>query len=538
MPLDTFGQRLLLHYRRGLVVLMHLALFSVSICAAFLLRFEFSIPDEYFPSGYVWLFALLTMRMFGFATFGMFSGMWRYTGAKDLVALVKATTASSFLFLAFIWLGGFRGFPRSILFIDWMVTTVLVGGLRFGVRTLWSLATSVARDEQASPIKRLLIVGAGNAGEMLLRELQRVYSNLYVAVAFADDNPRKIGQSIHGIPVLGPLSRVPEIVKSRKVDEVVIAIPTANGRAMRRIIDECKPAGVLIRTMPGLDQVIDGKVTVNQLRTVAIEDLLGRDPVQLDQRTITEVLQGRVVMVTGAGGSIGSELCRQIARFKPSQLLLVERSENALFEIHRDLAARFPQLNTVPCVADITDRRRMEQLFARHKPSSVLHAAAHKHVPMMEMNPGEAVKNNVGGTRMLVDLAHAHQVERFVMISTDKAVNPTSVMGASKRLAEIYLQAMSQKSRTPLRRGALRQRARLGRQRVADLQRTDCRRRADHRHPPRDASLLHDHSRGEPAGAAGGHHGAGRRDLRARHGRAGEDRRPRARPHHPLWPQA
>jgi len=448
MPVDTLGQRLLLHYRRALQVFLHLVLWVVALVGAFLLRFEFSLPDEYLPKLGIWVSALVAVRFICFAGFGMFSGMWRYTGAKDLVALFKATAVSSGLFLAFLWLGGYRSFPRSIVFIDWMLTMVSIGGMRFGVRTLWQLAASVARDEKQADRKRLLIVGAGDAGEHLLRELQRVYSAKYTPVAFADDDARKIGQSIHGIPVLGPLARVPEIAKSKRVDEIIIAIPSATGRDMRRIIDLCKTAGTSIRTMPGIDQLLDGKITVNQLRQVDIEDLLGREPVTLDQRSIVDAVQGRVVMVTGAGGSIGSELCRQLCRFKPSQLMLVERSENALFEIHRELQARHPGTQLLACIADITDKRRMEQLFERHRPSMVLHAAAHKHVPMMELNPAEAIKNNVQGTRTLADVASAAGVERFVMISTDKAVNPTSVMGASKRLAEIYIQAMSARSRT------------------------------------------------------------------------------------------
>ncbi len=431
---QTLSERLLLTYRRLLVVAVHLGLWTVSIVCAFMLRFEFSIPDEYFPIGYAWWGGLLVVRGIAFASFGLFSGMWRYTGARDLVALVKAATLSTLVFMVYLWLGGYRGFPRSIVIIDWLMTMILVGGLRFGIRTMWQLARSVAREEKVDR-KRLLIVGAGNAGEMLLREMQKTYGQRYLPIAIADDDARKFGQTIHGIPVMGPLFAVPEIVKAKQIEEILLAIPTATGKDMRRIVDLCKPAGVPIRTIPGLDQVVDGNVTVNQIRQVDIEDLLGREAVTLDQRSLQELLSGRTVMVTGAGGSIGSELCRQIAKFKPSQLLLVEQAENALFDIHRELFAKFPVVALVPCIADICDSRRMEAVFDRYKPSVVLHAAAHKHVPMMEVNPGEAIKNNVGGTRKLADLSHAHDVDCFVMISTDKAVNPTSVMGASKRTA-------------------------------------------------------------------------------------------------------
>ncbi len=444
---QTLSERLMLHYRRLLVVGVHLILWALSFSLAFLLRFDFSVPDNYLAIAYKSLGVLLIARLVCFAGFGLFSGMWRYTGSRDLVALMKAATLSTALFAIYLWLSAQLNFPRSIVIIDWGVTMILVGGLRFGIRTFWQLARSVARQEGADR-KRLLIVGAGNAGEMLLREMQKTYSHRYLPVAIVDDDSRKIGQTIHGIPVLGPLMKVAEIVRLKQIEEILLAIPTATGKDMRRILELCKPAGVPIRTIPGIDQVVDGNITVNQIRQVDIEDLLGREPVALDQRALEELFMGRVVMVTGAGGSIGSELCRQIARFKPAQLLLVEQAENALFEVHRELIVRFPAVNFVPCIADICDRARMDAIFERNKPSVVLHAAAHKHVPMMEANPGEAIKNNVGGTRLLADLSHSHGVDRFVMISTDKAVNPTSVMGASKRIAEIYVQAMSQRSKT------------------------------------------------------------------------------------------
>jgi FlaA1/EpsC-like NDP-sugar epimerase len=320
-----------------------------------------------------------------------------------------------------------------------------VGGLRFGVRTLFQVAAGLATKGES---KRLLIVGAGDAGEMLLREMQKSYASRYNPVAFADDDERKFGQRLHGVPVMGPLSIVQKIVEQHQVQEIVIAIPTATGKEMRRILELCKPTGLPIRTIPGISQVIDGQVTLNQLRDVDIEDLLGRDPVTLDQRALSELLGGKTVLVTGAGGSIGSELCRQIARFKPQKLLLVERAEPALFEVHRELLEKIHDVTFVPAIADICDEKRMTQLFAEHRPQVVLHAAAHKHVPMMELNPGESVKNNVGGTKVVADLAHANGVDAFVMISTDKAVNPTSVMGATKRVAEIYVQALSQRSKT------------------------------------------------------------------------------------------
>lgn len=443
----TESSSLLLRYRRLVSVVVHLALFIVAQAGAFALRFEFSIPADYLPLATVWLAVSLGIHLAVFSVFGMFSGMWRYTGANDLIALAKSAALSTLVFAGFIVLGGFRSYPRSILVIEFLLTMMLVGGLRFGVRSLWQLASTVAQKREGKA-RRVLIVGAGDAGEMLAREMLKTHGGRFEPVGFADDNAAKRGARIHGVPVLGTIADVPELAKRHAVEEVVVAIPSATGRDMRSILEACKTSGISVRTMPGIDQLIEGRVTINQLRSVNIEDLLRREPVKLDMESISRLVEGRVVLVTGAGGSIGSELCRQVARFKPARIVLVERAENALFEIHRELLAKSPTVPVSPCMADICDEPRVRRVLMEHRPSVVLHAAAHKHVPMMEENPGEAVKNNVGGTRLLADLSSEYQVERFVMISTDKAVNPTSVMGATKRAAELYIQALSLKSRT------------------------------------------------------------------------------------------
>jgi len=389
---------------------------------------------------------VLAIRVFFFYRFGLFRSLWRYTGAKDLVGILWATTLSTAGLVLFLVLG-FSSFPRSIVVIDWLVAVTLIGGLRFAIRYAFRAQLTLAPPTETAK-HRVLLVGAGDAGEMLLREIHQRHGARYHAVGFLDDDHHKLGEHIHGVQVLGRIADLPRIAVDQRVDEVLIAIPSASGQQMRRIVEECKAADVRFKTIPGLDHLIDGRVTVNQLRNVAIDDLLGRDSVQLDMAAISDAMEGHVVMVTGAGGSIGSEICRQLCRFRPSALLLVERAENNLFHVHRELLAKHPGVPLVPCIADVGDRTRMTELFEAHRPTVLFHAAAHKHVPMMEWNPGEAVKNNVFGTRTLADLAHRFEVERFVMISTDKAVNPTSVMGASKRVAEIYVQALSQRSRT------------------------------------------------------------------------------------------
>jgi FlaA1/EpsC-like NDP-sugar epimerase len=434
-----------LSYRRPIIIGVYLLLWVLSFVGAFMLRFEFAVPASYLQSLWVWLPVLLVLRIAGYGYFGMFRGMWRYTSGHDLVSLAKAATASSALFVLFIAFSGYRNFPRSVLITDWIGNIVLIGGLRFMVRVLRELSARVPGEGER---RKVLIVGAGDAGEMLLREIKRSLAARYEPVGFVDDDPHKQDEHIHGVPVLGPLTRVGELVQRHEVKEVIIAIPSATGQQMRRIVELCGRSGAEIRTIPGVDSLIDGRVTLSQVRSVAIEDLLGREPVVLDNEAISGEVRGARVLVTGAGGSIGAELCRQVCRFKPARLVLVERAENNLFHIHRELTARFPDVAVVPVIADICDAARMEAVFEAHRPTQVFHAAAYKHVPMMEWNPNEAVKNNVFGTRTLADLADAHGVQRFVMISTDKAVNPTSVMGATKRVAEIYIQALSQRSKT------------------------------------------------------------------------------------------
>ncbi|WP_242335572.1 MULTISPECIES: polysaccharide biosynthesis protein [Anaeromyxobacter] len=419
-----------------------MALWTSALLIALNLRFDFRIPADQAIDLAVWLPVLLAARVASFHALGLFRGLWRYTGAPDLVALVQATTVGTLLFSVFLF-AGFEGFPRSVPAIEWLTAITLVGGLRFATRALRRRLHTAGQERR----QRVLVIGAGDAGETLLREIH-ARQERWDAVGVLDDSPHKRGAQIHGVRVVGTIEDLPTVAADFAVDEVLIAVPSATGAQMRRMVAACKAAGVRFRTIPGIGDLIDGRVTVSQLREVAIEDLLGRDPVQLDMAAISEVMAGRVVMVSGAGGSIGSELCRQVCRFGPERLVLVEHGENNLFQIHRELQERFPDLSLVACIADVGDEVRMHKVFAEHRPDVVLHAAAHKHVPMMEWNPGEAVKNNVFGTKTLADLSDQYGVDRFVMISTDKAVNPTSVMGVSKRVAEIYVQGLSQRSRT------------------------------------------------------------------------------------------
>jgi len=437
----------ILSYRRILVVVAHLAMWTSSFYASFLLRFEFGIPHAYLVQVPRWLVTLLVVRAAVHATTGLFHGLWRYSGSRDLIALIKAATISTAIFALVVTFVGPKGLPRAVIVMDWIGSIVVVGGVRFSIRALREIAVQVAKPPPEGR-RRLLIVGAGDAGEMLMREIVRTHAARYEVIGFVDDNTVKVGERIHNVPVLGPIVETPRLVSDNEIDEVIIAIPSASGKEMRQIVDLCSGTGAHIRTLPGMDKLIDGRVTVNQLQAVKIEDLLGREPVVLDNNAINAFVRSRVVLVTGAGGSIGSELCKQVARFGPRKIILVDQAENNLFHIHRALVREFPDVPVVPCVADICDTKRMETIFAAEKPHVVFHAAAHKHVPMMEENPGEAIKNNVFGTKKVADLSTLHGVEKFVMVSTDKAVNPTSIMGVSKRTAEIYVQALSQRSKT------------------------------------------------------------------------------------------
>lgn len=441
-------RELIVLYRRALVVALHALLWTVALVFAVLLRFEFEIPGPYVVILPTLLGISLAIRAIVHWRVGLFHGLWRYSGSRDLRLIILAATVSSLSYAAVWAFMQPHTFPRSIFVLDWAFSILIVGGMRFFIRTIREVTIQGALPNDGAPRRRLLVIGAGDAGEMLMREIVRIYGRRYEPLGFLDDNPSKHGEHIHGVRVIGPIARVAEIAESHKIDEIILAIPSLRGRELRRILEVCRPTGAQIRTLPGVDKLIDGRVTVTQLAEVNIEDLLGREPVVLDNEELAKFLHGRVALVTGAGGSIGSELCRQICKFGPKRLVLVEQAENNLFNVERALRAEFPDVNVVPCIADICDTRRLDSVFAAEKPQVVFHAAAHKHVPLMEANPGEAIKNNVFGTRKLADLADRHGVEKFVMVSTDKAVNPTSVMGVSKRVAEIYVQSLSQRSRT------------------------------------------------------------------------------------------
>ena len=333
---------------------------------------------------------------------------------------------------------------EGVCIADMFATVLLLAGLRMFIRLYYEASQTV----EVGRLKRFLIVGAGNAGEALLREIHRMPVVQYEVIGLIDDDPAKQGSHIHGIPVLGTVDKLPQICKEYNIDEIAIAMPSASHQQLRRVIQVCNGTKIRFRTVPSITDIASGKFSVSQIRDVDIKDLLGREAVQLELESIEAFAKDKVILVTGAGGSIGSEMCRQLSIFKPKLLLLVEQAENPLFYIERELRKSFPDVCMEPIICNITDKIHLDKIFDKYKPQIVIHAAAHKHVPLMELNPAQAIRNNIIGTKTVADAAEKYGVNNFVMISTDKAVNPTSIMGSSKRIAEMYIQDLSRTSKT------------------------------------------------------------------------------------------
>ncbi|MGH7458049.1 MAG: polysaccharide biosynthesis protein [Longimicrobiaceae bacterium] len=424
----------LLRYRQPIIFGIHLLLIPLGYYLAFALRFDFQVPQLYRNVFWLTVPFLVALRFGSLAVFGLHRGWWRHVGLDDLIDLVKAITLSSFLFLVTLFLLGRPGeLPRSVLLLDWAIAIFLFGGARFAVRGLREGRFSLRRRKQGIPT---LLIGAGDAAERLIRQMKRGGSRDMEPVAILDDDPATHGMKLHGVSVLGGTERLHEFATRTHAGLVVIAIPSANRADMQRIVDRCMTSGVEFKIVPSLRELIDGRVKVSQLRTVQIDDLLGRDPVDLNLDQIRADLQGRRVLVTGAAGSIGAELARQIAEFSPSRLILLEQAESPLYFCQLELKRAYPGLDLVPVVADVRNRLRLEKVFEHEDPEYVFHAAAYKHVPLMEENVTEAVENNVIGTLNAAECAVAIGVSKFVLVSTDKAVKPSSVMGATKRIAE------------------------------------------------------------------------------------------------------
>ncbi len=431
---------------------LDLAVISVALWLAYLFRFEFALTRAILDGVLVnwpWVAAL---QYAGLLAFGVPRMSWRYLNLRDAVRVLLAVLAPCLVVLAVrlshvIPVPANRVIPLSVIAMDLALVYLGLVGIRAS-RRLWAENQDRRSRDTEATLHRVLLIGAGQAGVIVARELIHRPDLGLLPVGFLDDDGVKSHTLIAGLPVLGTTSDLAAIARHKRVKRVLITIANASGAQIRKITELCRDAEIEAKIIPGISEIVGDRVNLSRVREVAIEDLLRREPVQLDEEVVSDSIRSQVVLVTGAGGSIGSELCRQICRFGPERLVLVERYENALFEIHRELLASFPQVVLDPRVGDVCDIERLSQIFEATRPQIVFHAAAHKHVPMMEWNPGEAVKNNIGGTRTIADLSDRTGVQRFVLISTDKAVNPTSIMGATKRVAEIYIQALSQRSST------------------------------------------------------------------------------------------
>jgi FlaA1/EpsC-like NDP-sugar epimerase len=432
--------------RRLVVFFLDILLIGVAFISAFLLRFDFKIPAEFSALFNHGLLVALIVKPVVFLLSGLYRSLWRYASLQDGVEIAKVVTASSVIFgFILMYLRHFAPYPRSIFILDWFLLFALLAASRL-VWRVYRETVIIPRTGKTG--QSTFIVGAGEAGSLLLKEIRRQQDSMFTVVGFVDDDPQKIGMKLHGVTVLGTTNQLAGLISSYSVQDVIIAIPTAAGKTMRDIIKSCEHCKVRFKTLPAINDIIEGRISISQIKDVDISDLLGRDSVSLDQGAINTYLAGKRVMVTGAAGSIGSEICRQVARFNPAKLVLLDSAETPLYQIEKELSETFPDLRLAPILADIRQDKRLDFVFETFMPEVIFHAAAYKHVPMIEYNPVEAVTNNVQGTRGLAEKASHFGVKNFVMISTDKAVNPTNIMGASKRAAELFVQALSRKSTT------------------------------------------------------------------------------------------
>ncbi|MEJ2685028.1 MAG: polysaccharide biosynthesis protein [Candidatus Sulfobium sp.] len=494
-------KKYILNYKQLFVALLFLFEAALANYCAFLLRFDSILPGADMNRFLLYLPVLLLFRLTFYFASGLHRGLWRYASISDMIKIVNSATLGSVLYLIFVhYIVGDMHFPRSVYVLDWLLFIIISGMTRLFIR--------VFREYMLfdPPRKKLLVIGAGDPGEMVVREMKNSHESAYEPVGFVDDDEQKKGLTIHGVPILGNIDALPEIIKKRGVDEILVAVSTDAQKVIRSVYEKCKPFNISIKKLPAINDLLDGNVSVAgklgqrlveagivtedqiqealalqkgeggrlgsklvklghiseerliqflnkqygiaHMKPISLVDLLQRDPVKTDITSVKTLIEGKTVMVTGAGGSIGSELCRQIVKYNPSSLLLFDRYENSTFSVDNELRATQRKTKIFTIIGDIQDALYLEHTFTNYKPQIIFHAAAYKHVPLMENNPIEAIRNNVFGTKNLIDIASRHCAEAFVLISTDKAVNPTSIMGASKRIAEFLTVKMNACCRT------------------------------------------------------------------------------------------
>jgi FlaA1/EpsC-like NDP-sugar epimerase len=427
-----------------LMIVSDSVIFGIALVVAYLIRFEFVLTPETVAQIKNALLWIIPLKIVVFLSLGVYRGMWRYTSIRDFWILGQACLVSTLLIMAIIlYTSGFQGFSRAVFAVDGALTFLFVGGNRMAIRSFFAVYANPKKMDNPFPKikhRKIMIAGAGAAGEKILREIFENYQLHYDVVGFIDDDPEKQGRSIHGVHVLGNVAKLPYILEKVSIEEILIAVPSASGDQIRHIVETCRECNVSYKILPGIGELIDGRVSVKVLRDISYEDLLSRPPVHLDVPGIRNYIDGKTVLITGCGGSIGSELCRQVMKYQPRSLILVDVSEENLFNIQMELQNIRYCRNCLAILGQIQNKQLMEDIFKKYKPQVVFHAAAYKHVPMLERNPWEAVSNNIVGSGILMDLSVKYHVERFVLVSTDKAVRPANVMGASKRIAELIMQ--------------------------------------------------------------------------------------------------
>ena len=432
-------------------MMVDILLVNLALYGAYWLRFDFVVQEQYIRQYQEIFIAMTVIKLIVFYYAGLYKNMWRYASIREVVVIGTSAVFANSVLVAYIFMMQMSAVPRGIIVIDCILDIGFIGGSRLLYkiyRRYLAKGISFKIEYEKDFKKRVLIYGAGDAGSTIIKEIRNHKNLCSVPVAVIDDNKNKLGKKINGVPVLGTKENVLRVVEMKKIDEIIIALPSASKQQVSEAIEACKQTACKLKIVPGVFELIDETVTIKNIRDVQIEDLLGREPVKINLDEISGYLQEKVVLVTGGGGSIGSELCRQITRFKPKKLLILDIYENNAFNIQNELLREYPDINLKVIIASIRDKARLEKIFSTYKPQVVFHAAAHKHVPLMEDNPTEAMKNNVFGTLNVAECAHRYKSQKFVLISTDKAVNPTNIMGATKRIAEMIVQAYSRNSKT------------------------------------------------------------------------------------------
>ncbi len=436
----------MLKFNRKIISLIFLDLATLFLSYAFSILIAFAWNFKAIQA-YLQVFAvLLIIKLLFFMYFNLYTLLLRYASTPELLNLIKAILLSTVFSFAFIYSQPFITVDVRVLIIDSLFTVIFIGGIRLSFR----MYMEILRLQNGKPVnaKKVLLIGAGQAAAMLIKQDNAIKE--IEIIGCLDDDERKVGQLINGVPVIGKISDLDTILSSEldNIDEVVLAIPSASGKRIREIINQCKTTSIPFRIVPGINEIMDDNITVNQIRDVNIEDLLRRDQIDMNLKEITSYISNKCILITGAGGSIGSELSRQVSKFNPKQLLLLGHGENSIYHIENELKKSHPFLNVKSIICDVRERKKIHKLFALYQPDVVFHAAAHKHVPLMEENPDEAIRNNIFGTLNVADAADLYMCEKFVMISTDKANNPTNIMGACKRIAEMVIQHKNKISET------------------------------------------------------------------------------------------